>query len=139
MSHLAIENRLLIAFGRAAVKAQEIEALLQETVIILEVASDTQDRSLEAISQRIEKLPLGPLKDKYLETIGSGIDPTFSNMWNEINQERIFLMHKFFQVFPLSESTANLKKAAERLGFIDNLLDIGSRLLKDYATSRLSG
>ena len=131
MSPLATENRFLIAFGRAAVKAQEIEMLLKETLIIVEVASDTQNRSLDAISQKIEKLPLGPLKNQYLKTIGSGIDPTFSKMWNEINLERIFLMHKFFQVFPLSGSTEHLKKAAERLGFIDGLLDIGCRLLKD--------
>jgi hypothetical protein len=128
MSALATESRLLVAFGRAAVKAQEIEVLLQETVIILEVTADTQNRSLEAISKRIEKLPLGPLKDKYLKSIGAGLDPNFSKMWNEINQERIFLMHKFFQVFSLS---ADLEKAAERLEYIDKLLDIGHRLLKD--------
>jgi hypothetical protein len=54
----------LVAFARAASKAQEIEALLKDTVIAVEVANDTRDRSFEEIAKKIDKLPLGPLKKK---------------------------------------------------------------------------
>ena len=56
------QSALLIALARAASKAQEIEALLQEMVIAAEVATDTKNRSFEEIAAKIEKLPLGPLK-----------------------------------------------------------------------------
>jgi hypothetical protein len=105
------ESALLIAFARAASKAQEIEALLQETLIGVEVANDTQNRPLAHIAREIEKLPLGVLKRKYLETIGNRIeDPLFHRMWKEINEERIFLMHKFFHVFPVTALMATRKQ-----------------------------
>ena len=70
------------------------------------------------------------LKRKFLETIGKGIeDPLFQQMWKKINQERIFLMHKFFNVFPVAELKGN-EAAATRLARIDKLLDVGRRLLK---------
>jgi hypothetical protein len=94
------ESELLIAFARAASKAQEIEALLQEIDIAAEVATDTKNRSFEEIAAEIEKLPLGPLKEKFLK-VAQITDPLFPKMWKEINEERIFLMHKFFKVFPL--------------------------------------
>src|SRR2546426_3220284 len=98
------QPQLLIAFSRAAAKAQEIESLLQETLIIVGVAGDTKGRSLEAIASEIERLTLGQLKQRYLDgVIGKRIDdPEFAKMWKEVNQERIFLMHKFFQIFPLA-------------------------------------
>jgi hypothetical protein len=124
------ESALLIAFARAASKAQEIEHLLQETVLGAEVTEDTRNRSFEQIAKKIDKLPLGPLKQKYLETIGKDIrDPLFQMMWNEINEERIFLMHKFFRVFPIAQ-VGGPKEAANRLARIDQLLDIGHRILK---------
>jgi hypothetical protein len=56
------DSALLIAFARAASKAQEIEYLLQESVIGAEVVADTRHRSFEKIAKEIDKLPLGPLK-----------------------------------------------------------------------------
>ncbi len=92
------------------------------------------------IAKEIEKLPLGPLRDKYLKTIGKSIadsDPLFPKMWKEINEERIFLMHKFFHVFPVSGLTGN-EKAATKLAHIDKLLDIGRRMLKDVLDMTLA-
>ena len=42
MSPIPDESSLLIAFARAAPKAQEIESLLQETLIIVEVAQESK-------------------------------------------------------------------------------------------------
>jgi len=53
------ESELLIAFARAASKAQEVEALLRDTVIGVEVVNDTRNRSFEAIAKEIDKLPFG--------------------------------------------------------------------------------
>src|SRR6266480_1468946 len=92
------------------------------------------------IAKEIEKLPLGPLRDKYLKTIGKSIadsGPLFPKMWKEINEERIFLMHKFFHVFPVSGLTGN-EKAATKLAHIDKLLDIGRRMLKDVLDMTLA-
>jgi hypothetical protein len=36
-------------------------------VIAAEVATDTKNRSFEEIAAKIEKLPLGPLKEKFIE------------------------------------------------------------------------
>jgi hypothetical protein len=125
------ETALLIAFARAASKAQEIEALLQETVIGFEVLKDARNRSFTDIAKEIDQLTLGQLKRKYLETVGKHVaDPEFEKMWNEINHERIFLMHKFFHVFPIAGLNGN-KDAEQRLNRIDKLLDIGRRLLED--------
>ena len=123
---------LLIAFGRAAVKAQEIESLLQETLIIVEVARDRRNRSVQTIADELERLTLGQLKQRYLDSaIGKKIeDPLFAKMWKELNDERIFLMHKFFQIFPLATFAGN-KKALSRLNHIDRLLDIGRNHLAD--------
>ena len=121
------DDALLIAFARAASKAQEIEALLQEMLIAAEVANDTQNRSFENIAAKIEKLPLGVLREKFLAVVRVA-DPQFTKMWKEINEERIFLMHKFFNAFPNADKLA---EAARRVAKIDALLDIGRRLLKD--------
>src|SRR6266487_2003228 len=95
------DDALLIAFARAASKGQEIEALLQEMLIAAEVANDTQNRSFENIAAKIEKLPLGVLREKFLAVVRVA-DPQFTKMWKEINEERIFLMHKFFNAFPIT-------------------------------------
>ena len=105
------ESALLIAFARAASKAQEIEALLQEMVIAAEVATDTKNRSFEEIAAKMEKLPLGPLKKKFLE-VAQMADPLFAKMWEEINEERVFLMHKFFNAFPITPNGDKLAEAA---------------------------
>jgi hypothetical protein len=67
------ESALLIAFAHAASKAQEIEGLLQDTVVGAEVVQDTRNRPFSEIAKEIDKLPLGPLKRKYLKTIGKRI------------------------------------------------------------------
>jgi shikimate 5-dehydrogenase len=46
-------------------------------------------------------------------------------MWKEINEERIFLMHKFFNAFPITSNADKLAEAARRVAKIDALLDIG--------------
>jgi hypothetical protein len=134
MSIESNESTLLIAFARAASKSQAIETLLQETLISVEVAKDARDgsfRSFQEIAEKIEKLPLGQLKRRYLETVGKDItDPLFRKMWDEINEERIFLIHDFFDVFPITELAGN-EEATKRLKRIDELLDIGRRLLKE--------
>jgi hypothetical protein len=56
------ESELLIAFARAASKAQEIEALLRDSLIAAEVERDTRGRSFEDIAKKIDKLPLGCLR-----------------------------------------------------------------------------
>jgi hypothetical protein len=124
------ESALLIAFARAAAQAQEIEALLQEMLIAAEVATDTKNRSFEKIAAEIETLPLGPLKEKFLKVVQVD-DPQFAKMWKEINEERIFLMHKFFNAFPITSNADRLAEAAQRLAKIDALLDLGRRLLTD--------
>src|SRR6266568_495304 len=117
------ESRVLIAFARAASQAQEIEALLQEMLIAAEVATDAENRSFENIAAEIERLPLGVLKKRFLD-VARVPDPLFTEMWNKLNEERIFLMHKFFNAFPITS-------IADRLPETDRLLDIGSRLLKE--------
>ena len=124
------ESELLTAFARAASQAQEIEALLQEMLVAAEVATDTKNRSFEKIAAEIEKLPLGKLKEKFLK-VAQITDPLFPKMWKEINEERIFLMHKFFKVFPLPLNADGLRKASQRIAEIDKLLDIGQRLLRE--------
>ena len=130
MSIESNEEAMLTAFARAGSKAQEIEALLQEMLIAAEVATDTKNRSFEEIAAEIEKLPLGPLKEKFLR-VAQMADPLFPKMWKEINEERIFLMHKFFKVFPLPLNADGLRKASQRIAGIDKLLDIGQRLLRE--------
>jgi hypothetical protein len=83
------------------------------------------------IAEEFEKLTLGELKRRYLKTVGKdNTDPLFTKMWDEINQERIFLMHHFFDVFRIETLDGN-QTAAKRLERIDALLDIGRRLLRD--------
>ena len=67
MSIESNEEAMPTAFARAASKAQEIEALLQETLIAAEVATDTENRSFEDIASEIERLPLGELKRRFLK------------------------------------------------------------------------
>ena len=130
MSIESNEEAMLTAFARLASKAQEIEALLQEINIAAEVATDTKNRSFEEIAAEIEKLPLGPLKKKFLE-VAQMADPLFPKMWEEINDERVFLMHEFFNAFPITSNGDRLAEAAQRLVKIDALLDIGRRLLTE--------
>jgi hypothetical protein len=129
MSIESNEEAMLTAFARAASKAQEVEAILRDTIIGVEVVNDTRNRSFEAIAKEIDKLPLGELKRRYLETVEIK-DALFLQMWKEINENRIFLMHNFFHVFPVTALTGN-KEAATRLAKIDKILDIGRRQLKD--------
>ena len=131
------ESDLLIAFARAAAQAQEIEALFQEMLIAAEVATDTKNRSFEKIAAEIEKQPLGPLKQKFIE-VAQMADPLFAEMWKRLNAERIFLIHKFFTASPIA-NTDSFPEAAQRPKEIDELLSIGCRLLTEvrdgtYAT-----
>src|SRR6266540_7329783 len=112
------DDALLIAFARAASQAQEIEALLQEMLIAAEIANDTTNRSFEDIAAKIEKLPLGVLKAMFLAVVHVA-DPQFTKMWKEINEERIFLMHKFFKAFPMTSNAERLAEATQRLAKID--------------------
>jgi len=131
------ESALLIAFAHAASKAQEIEGLLEDTVVGAEVVQDTRNRPFSEIAKEIDKLPLGPLKKKYHKTIGKRIeDPNFEMMWKDIKESRNFLMHKFFRIFPVAGLAGN-KEAANKLARIDQLLDIGRRLLKDVLNMTL--
>jgi hypothetical protein len=126
------ESALLIAFARAASKAQEIEALFQEILIAIKIAQDARSHSFEDVVAQFEK-PLGVLTARYLEILKTHIDdPQFTKMWAEVNDERIFLMHKFFNVFPLTSTNAKKRgEAAPRLAKIDVLLDRARRFLKN--------
>jgi hypothetical protein len=76
---------------------------LKNTVLAAEVANDISDRSFEDIAKEIHKLPLGRLQKKYFEKVGKDLhDPGFKEMFETINRERIFLMRKFFQEFPIT-------------------------------------
>ena len=123
----ADKSQVLTAFARAAAQAQEIEALLQGMLIAAEVATDTKNRSFENIAAEIERLPLGVLKKRFLD-VARVDDPLFGEMWNKLNEERIFLMHKFFNAFPI---TSIAPEAEQRLAEIDRLLNIGCRLLTE--------
>jgi hypothetical protein len=57
-------------------------------------------------------------------------------MWKDIKESRNFLMHKFFRIFPVAGLAGN-KEAANKLARIDQLLDIGRRLLKDVLNMTL--
>ena len=124
-------TEVLIAFARAASKAHKIEALFQELLIAAEVAQDKQNRSLDEIAARIEGETLGRLKWRFLEIVQKTVnDPLHEKMWKEINDERIFLMHKFFTAFPLpAPNASSIAQANQRLGRIDKLFDIGCRML----------
>lgn len=125
------ESGLLIAFARAASKAHEIEALLQDLLIAAEVAQDKDNRSLDQIERQIGSETLGQLKGRFLRIVQTALDdPLHTRMWKEINDERIFLMHKFFTVFPLPISNPEvMEQATQRLTKIDKLLHIGCRML----------
>jgi hypothetical protein len=134
------ETQLLIAFARAAAKAQEIEALFQEMLIASEVAADTKNRSFEEIAVEIEKLPLGVLNKRYFNIVKSHInDPRFFQIWKELNEDRIFLMHRFFNVFPLTSTDDKLAEAGQRIAKIDALLDSGRRFLKQVRDRTYAG
>jgi hypothetical protein len=49
-------------------------------------------------------------------------------LFEDINQQRIFLMHKFFQVFPVEKLDAN-KEAESKLREINETLNIGCEVL----------
>lgn len=130
MSEGPNESELLIEFARAAAKAQEIEAILKDTVIGADVAQDTGNRSFEAIAKEIDKLPLGPLQIKYFEKVGKDIhDPGFKKMFKEINEQRKFLMHRFFLEFPIAKLNGN-EEAKTRLQQIDKILGDGREILR---------
>jgi hypothetical protein len=118
------ETELLIAFARAASKAQEIEALFRDSLIAVEVAmdiavKDTGSRSFEDIAGKIDRLPLGVFKEKFFKVFGKGLsDSGLKETFDAVNDERIFLMHNFFQAFPMDKLNGN-KEAAIRLERID--------------------
>ena|SRR5215471_18678316 len=58
-------------------------------------------------------------------------------MWKDINDERNFLMHEFFCVYPISRLGGN-QEAANRLARIDSLLDIGRCMLKQVLEMTLA-
>jgi hypothetical protein len=124
------ETELLIAFARAASKAQEIEALFRDSLIALEVATDiakegSGGRSFEDIAGEIDRLPLGVLKEKFFKLIAKDLsDPGVKETFDAVNDERIFLMHNFFQAFPLEKLNSN-KDAVIRLERIDGILGTG--------------
>jgi hypothetical protein len=131
MGSVLDESELLVAFARAASKAQQIEALFQDLLIAAEVAQDKDNRSLDQIERQIESETLGQLKGRFLRVVQTALDdPLHTRMWKEINDERIFLMHKFFTVFPLPISNPEMmEQATQRLIKIDKLLDIGCGML----------
>jgi len=58
-------------------------------------------------------------------------------MFRSINDERIFLMHKFFQSFPVEKLNGN-EKAAIRLKKIDDTLGAGRDLLRNAFVGALA-
>jgi hypothetical protein len=126
------QSAVLVAFARAAAKAQEIEAIFKDLLLAAEVAQDTRNRSLEEMSAMIEKQTLGSLKQKFLEIAQQTVrDPKHSQMWKDINEERIFLMHTFFNAFGVVSRGEGIVEASQRLEKIDRLLDIGYRMLRE--------
>ncbi len=115
------EAALLDAFARAASKAQGIEAILQDSVAGIEVVQDTRSRPFPDIEKKIDKLPLGPLLNRFIKTVAKDMNysDVFERLWYDINQERIFLMHKFFRQFPIAKLEGN-EEAARRLERIDD-------------------
>ncbi len=136
------ETALLIAFARAASKAQEIEAVFRDSVIAalvlgdlaakvrMDIAAGTRVRSLEDIARKIDRLPLGVLKEKFFKAFGHALsDPGVKEMFDAVNDERIFLMHNFFQAFPVDKLNGN-KEAAIRLEKIDEILGRGLQIFR---------
>jgi hypothetical protein len=129
------ETELLIAFARAASKAQEIEALFRDSLIAVEVAKDiaeedSGDRSFEDIAGKIDRLPLGVLKEKFFKVFGKDLsDSGAKETFDAVNDERIFLMHNFFQAFPMDRLNGN-KDAAIRLERIDEILGTGLQIFR---------
>ena len=134
------EAALLDAFARAASKAQGIEAILQDSVAGIEVVQDTRNRPFPDIEKKIDKLPLGPLLNRFIKTVAKDMNysDVFERLWYDINQERIFLMHKFFRQFPIAKLEGN-EEAARRLERIDELLDGGCRFLTYVFTKTVEG
>lgn len=134
MSFEPNETALLIAFARAASKAQEIEALFRDSIIAAEIATDiaaedTRGRSFEEIARKIDRLPLGALKEKFLKVFGKDLSGSVKESFDAVNDERIFLMHNFFQTFPMDELNGN-KEAAIRLERIDEILGTGLQMFR---------
>lgn len=70
---------------------------MKDSLTAYDVDKDTQNRSFEEIARRIDKMPLGSLQKEYFKTIGKDMhDQGFKEMFYTVNDERIFLMHKFF-------------------------------------------
>jgi hypothetical protein len=129
------ESALLIAFARAASKAQEIEALFRDSMIAVEVAmdigvEDTRGRSFEDIAKKIDRLPLGALKEKFFKAFEKDLfDSGVKEVFDAVNDERIFLMHNFFQTFPVEKLNGN-KEAAIRLKRINEILGTGLQMFR---------
>jgi len=120
------ETNVLVAFARAAAKAQRIEVLFQELLLAAELAQDTRNRPFEEIRSKIEREPLGRLTGRFLDIAQRLVtDPRHSQFWNEINDERIFLMHKFFNAFDVVSTSKNIGEAAQRLDKMNRLFDRG--------------
>ena len=132
MKRMTDDSEVLIAFARTAAKAQAIEALFQELLMAAEVAEDKHGRSFEEIAAKIESETLGRLKGRFMDiTAGQVNDPNYTRMWKEINDSRIFLIHKFFSVFPIPLTEDHKKLAQKQLAHYDALFDIGFQLLRD--------
>jgi hypothetical protein len=135
MSIESNETALLIAFARAASKAQEIEALFRDSMITAEIAmdiavEDTRGRLFEDIARKIDRLPLGALKEKFFKVFEKHLfDSAEKEKFDAVNDERIFLMHNFFQAFPLDKLNGN-KEAAIRLERIDEILGAGLKIFR---------
>ena len=124
------ESELLIEFARAASKAQEIERILRDSLIAFHVDKDTKKRSFEEIAKKIDRMPLGSLQEEYFKTVGKDMhDQGFKKMFYTLNDERIFLMHKFFLEFPVTILDGN-EEAKIRLIQIDETLGNGLAILR---------
>jgi hypothetical protein len=122
------ETALLTAFARAASKAQEIEALFRDSLIVVEVHKNIRSRSFEDITREIDRLPLGELKKRFFKFFGRAHSGT-KEMFDAVNADRIFLMHNFFQVFPIEKLNGN-KDAAIRLERTDEILGTGLQIFR---------
>jgi hypothetical protein len=136
------ETALLSTFARAASKAQEIEALFRDSLIAAEIAmdmalEDTRVRSFEDIARKIDRLPLGALKEKFFKVFAEELSNSgVKDVFDAVNDERIFLMHNFFQTFPVEKLDGN-KEAAIRLGRIDKSSEPVCRCFAVHTSARL--
>jgi hypothetical protein len=128
MNNAAEESEFLVKFARAASKAQEIEALFRDSLIVVEVHKNIARRSFEDIAREIDRLPLGELKKRSFKFFARS-NSRVKEMFDAVNAERIFLMHNFFQVFPIEKLNGN-KDAAIRLAKIDETVGTGLQIVR---------